>query len=260
MRLGFTVSISNDLWNVVPPTVTFAFQMPVGAALFYTGAPADGYETGSLAVYVSTDADASGWVYGGNLRGPQGDWLIDGDEKVRLVGREGAGDRAQIDEVIGIARNFIALTDPASLRLASIELVDRPPGGLPTHLTEAAAGLDWLAVTSPDFRLYSTPKRDGNAPPLFRALLGVDRVKHEVGLALIHEAGTAPTMLETTLLVHLQDQHAVGGYVVPRAIHVYRIDPQSRPWRFEEKPRSELTLRDTGLDLAPRLAPADFEP
>jgi len=46
-------------------------NMKIGQALYYNGPPADGYETGSLAVFVG-NADPSGWLYGGNMRGPTG--------------------------------------------------------------------------------------------------------------------------------------------------------------------------------------------
>jgi hypothetical protein len=196
-----------------------------------------------------------------HVRGPEGDWLIDHEERVRLIGREGAEDKKQIDETISIARNFLALSDPLSLRLAELAALAGPPEGLPPALVGRARELDWLALTSPDFRLYRSAERPAGAPPpLYRALLGIDRIAGQAELAWIAEAGAPGSLASSALLVHLQHHERRSGFLVPMRLAVYEISELGLPRAFREEPSSELTLKQDGVDLRATLAPADFLP
>lgn len=196
-----------------------------------------------------------------HLRGPEGDWLIDGEERVRLVGREGAEDVRQIDDVVGIARNFVALTNPAALRIARLEIVSAPPAELPARFGELAPRLSWIAVQSPDFRL---PGSSAAGAPVssasLEALLGVDPASHRIQLALIRELGAQRPGEEERILLQLLDPQLHGGFLVPRRILLFQLAREARPPRLREEPSSELTLMRNGIDLRADLVPEDFLP
>jgi len=196
----------------------------------------------------------------GHVRNDEGDFLLDGKtgEAVKLIGREGAEDIRQIDETIAIARNFVALTDPRSVRIAALERVGGPPPILPPKLASSATRLSWLAVESPDLRLYRLRSRAGEKEPLVRALLGIDPQRKRIELALIHEDLGDRPLLGSTLLVDLSGHFEKDGFVVPRRIDVYQVDTEVEPWCFRAKPSSVLSVKNEDFDLRPDLKPEDF--
>ncbi|MDP6988052.1 MAG: hypothetical protein QF903_01070 [Planctomycetota bacterium] len=198
----------------------------------------------------------------GHLRGDRGDWLIDGEREVRLLGRDGAEDIRQIEETVAVARNFIALTDPRSVRLAGLSVLDGPPPELPAGLGERGARLSWLSLTSPDLHLgvrRPTPEPPG-PKPLYRALIGSDPRSGHIELAIVAEAGTPRRLESTTLLLELRGHFERDGFAVPREVMIYGVHAQARPLRFASVPRLQLWVDDAGLDLRAPLTPADFRP
>ena len=196
-----------------------------------------------------------------HLRGPQGDYLIDGEEVIRLRGREGAEDKKQIDDMASIARNFVALTAPRSLRLASLELLAEPPPELPTGFTARAKELSWLAIKSPDFFVQPGVKtKDTPRLPIYLARLGFDPETKEILFATIHEDRRGALVLETAVLVQLEQHADRNGFLVPHRVGVHGVDIGVQPWRFRAIPTSRLDLRRKFGRLNARLSPADFLP
>ena len=111
-----------------------------------------------------------------NMRGPTGDFTVTADgEDIKLEGREFNEDRRQLDEAVRIARNFVALTDPGSLRIQKLAAGLTAPEGLPASLLKRASELSWIEVVSPDFHLQrDAGKTSQTRTPLFRVLLGLD--------------------------------------------------------------------------------------
>jgi hypothetical protein len=197
-----------------------------------------------------------------HLRGPDGDFLITDDEVMLIpAGREGVEDRKQIDEMAAIARNFIGLTDPRTLRLISLETLEKAPAELPAPFLEDATKLRWLAIKSPDFYLYRSAKgREAPKRPIYLARLGIDTEKGEIRLALIHEEREGKAAIETAVLVNLRNHQRRSGFLVPHKIDIYDIAPSISPWRFQSRPTSELTLRRHFGHLRANLTPEDFKP
>jgi hypothetical protein len=190
-----------------------------------------------------------------HLRGPQGDFLIDGEQKLALADtRENEEDRRQIEEELAIARNFVALTDPGRLRVASLARLDAPPTGMPPELAQQAAALEWLEVSSPDFRLFKG--EPGGATPLYLARLGVERASGRLALAQIGRDLRRPRPDERALLVDLRAPKRLDGWMIPHEIYVRTFDEELG--RFEERPALELGLRSGSL--RPALGPDDFRP
>lgn len=196
-----------------------------------------------------------------HLRGPTGDYLIDGKEILKLVGREATQDRQQLDETIGIARNFLALTDPSRLKPTSVQPAATPEHLLPLDLIEHAKTLRWIAITTKGFHLLAspTPLPEG-AHRSQHALLGLDPTTPTLRLALIIEdtlsAENTPIARPTHVLLDLRRTAALDNFQVPRHLRVHTPNPEGQ--RFRTKPSFELWLR--GGTLRPGFTAAEFNP
>lgn len=189
-----------------------------------------------------------------HVRGPEGDYLVDGAQKKRLTPtRENQEDRRQIDEELAIARNFVALSDPGHLRLATLALLESPPAGIPPALAERAQGLRWLAVSSPDFRLFQSDEEPGS-PQLYLARLGVEPESGRLVLAQVGRDLRRPD--ERALLIDLRNTKPLDGWMLPHRIDVRAWDLEQQ--RFEERASLELALKHGSLRAT--LAPSDFRP
>ncbi|MDP6409491.1 MAG: hypothetical protein QGI46_08950 [Planctomycetota bacterium] len=198
----------------------------------------------------------------GHLRGDRGDWLLDGEREVRLLGREGAEDIRQIEETVAVARNFIALTDPRSVRIAGLDLLEAPPPELPAGLAEHGARLSWLSLLSPDLRLSldRAPPAAAHGVPLYRALIGSHPRTGNIELAILQEGDGPRRIGRTTLLLELRGHFERDGFSIPREVLIYGADATARPAQFVSVPRVQLWVDDEGLDLRAPLTPADFRP
>lgn len=193
------------------------------------------------------------------LRGPDGDWLIQDGRKVSLKGRENLEAKREIGEWISIANNFIALTNPKSLRIVRLAKREAPPVPWPTaKAAKRASGLDWIEVASPDFRLFSSVKT-GRAVPVFVAILGTNRKTGAVEQAILHEDDSGAMVLESTLLVTIEKWTDLDGYRVPENMLVYNPDLRPSPWVFEAKPGADMWLEKGGR-LNPELSDEVFRP
>lgn len=191
------------------------------------------------------------------MRGPMGDWLEDGKRKEKVdlrFTREHAEDRRQLDETLSVARHFIALSNPGSLRIASLEKVAAAPEGLPKPLQERSRALAWLRLRSPDFRLVGV----GAAAAMSRATIGFDPTNGRVEIALVEEDRPGTGLAPTSRVVQLTGTHETQGYLVPKQIRVYSIEEGKAPLVFAEDAGMDLyVLR---ANLKPTLTPADFQP
>ncbi len=198
-----------------------------------------------------------------HLRGPKGDYLIDGEESFKLVGREAAEDKKQIDEAVGVARNFLALTDPARLKPSSVLLGASPEELLPLELHERARGLNWINITTDGFHLLSSTKR---LPPGARrtqqALLGISTESSTLELAVVLEEtfGADGVRLKAPqhILLDLRASTALDGFQVPRHLRVHQLTPVQSKMKFRAKPTFELWLR--GGTLRPKFSADTFLP
>ena len=188
-------------------------------------------------------------------RGPDGDWLDDGTrhERIRLFGRAYQEDRRQLDQWQSIAKDFVGLTDPKSLRIAKLETLPGPPASLPEKLAARGGQLAWVRVTSPDFRLVDAP-----TDRLFRAALGRDPKSGWVELALIEEDLPSPELRPTAALLELKQPKPLEGLVVPQNILVHSVDPAKRPVAFADVAGMDLYLRIPGSTLRASFVPQDF--
>lgn len=189
-------------------------------------------------------------------RGPDGDWFDDGSRKERLrlgVGREFQEDRRQLDQWQSIAKDFVGLTDPKSLRIAKLETLSGPPASLPTKLAARGAQLAWVRLASPDFRLV-----DVQPDRLFRASLGRDRTTGWVELALIEEDLPSAELRPSAALLELRLPKPLEGLVVPQNILVRSVDASKQPLAFAETPGMDLFLHIPGSTLRATFAPQDF--
>jgi len=211
-------------------------------------------------------------------------WLKDKDEIVELVGREHAQDRKSIDEMLSLARNFVALSDPARMRLARLALADGPPPVLPPSLAREARRLDWLEIESPDLALVQetdSPRGRKDAPRPHVARLGVDRESGLPTFVILYPApeaaadadpdspdGTGATdgagprsagpLPPSARLIRFADYGESGGYRIPRSLAVHRLDPARFRPAFTDKPAQEIYVRE--IELQAPLTPADFQP
>ena len=90
-------------------------------------------------------------------------WLKDKEEVVTLAGRDYAEDRRLVDEMIAVARNFVALSDPSRIELSDLTLLSAPPPELYPALAREASKWSWLRLVSPDFALVPSGA-NGTAP------------------------------------------------------------------------------------------------
>lgn len=213
------------------------------------------------------------------MRGPRGDFLVDGAESVALRGREYAEDRRQLDQALILARTFAALADTSQLRIASLTLMERPPDRLPARVGFRPLRLTWLELVTPDLSLFEPQaQRPGQTPALQRARLGLDidpeglpRLRC-LELSPIGEPDPlGPLPLERVVL--LENSRVLDGRLVPGALIVFErggpppegltweeisADPQLlRHWSMP-RPTQEIYL-ERG-NLRPGLQPRDFEP
>ena len=212
------------------------------------------------------------------LRGPAGDFLVDGEEVQSLAGREAAQDRRQLEEYLSICRNFLSLTRPDQVRLVRLEARELAPPGegdagadvrftgdpeLVVRLARAedarlARTLEWLYVESPDFRLAQSSARAGTEVP--RALLGLERASGQVRLAFLAEGGSGPLVAPRSLCVEVRSYRELeGGWRVPQWLLVRPVDLQSALPRFARLEDTELWLKQESV-INPPLTPRDFLP
>ena len=187
------------------------------------------------------------------VRGPKGDFNFDPKRAETLplpVGREGAEDRRQLAEILDLARNFTALSDPAALRIAELHLAKVDAQLLPESLRKGAEGLVWLELLTPDFRL---PKSEKGG--LVRVQLGLRAGKSLPELCIV-SAADAKAAAGTTL-IRVPEYSAQAGLMVPWSLAVHALDEAGHS--FQPKPTLEVWLKNES-NLHPSLAAEAFQP
>ena len=197
-----------------------------------------------------------------HLRGPDGDYLIDGEEVLKLVGREAAEDKKQLDEAVGVAKNFMALTDIARLKPKEVSRALAPTQLLPDELRERAASLRWLSVKTDGFHLLSSKPLPEGARREQRALLGLHATDPVLSLAVIIEdtlgPDGSPVQEAQLVLLDLRKTAALDDFQVPRHLRVHGLTLRDGARRFRAKPAYELWLR--GGTLRPKFKAESFKP
>lgn len=198
-----------------------------------------------------------------HLRGPAGDYLMDGEEVLKLVGREAAEDKKQLDEAVGVAKNFLALTDLARLKPREVQSAEAPLQLLPSDLTERAKGLRWISITTDGFHLLSSSaKLPEGARRVQHALLGLHAKDPILELAVIVENTLGADGLQiakpSQVLLDLRQSAALDGFQVPRHLRVHSLGLVNSAPRFRQKPAYELWLR--GGTLRPEFTADAFRP
>jgi hypothetical protein len=206
------------------------------------------------------------------MRGPDGDWLWDAKkgDLIALSGREYAQDRRELSQTLSIARNYIALCDPARLRIAKLERMSAPPSGLPQLEAYAAkksavplaASLVWIAITSPDFQVVEAVT--SNAAPMFKAQIGLDHKTHLPLLATICQDENGAMVVETAVLVDFKTTETnyarLDGRLVPTYFSVHDPLLPSSPFAVQPTPRVDVVVKTESSRLSPKLTAADFRP
>jgi hypothetical protein len=196
------------------------------------------------------------------MRGPEGDWLVDWnhEEKVKLVGRDFDEDRRELDETLDVARNFVALTDPARLDVKGLRLLPAAPAYLPSELAKLTTKLAWLEVESPGLRLTRGSAAAQGA--VYKAHLGLDRERHLPRIAVIFEDRGGRMDRTSALLVELDEYAPLDDFQVPHVIRTYPTQPpgpETLDKPFAERWELGIWLKK-GARLRAALAPADFVP
>ena len=212
-------------------------------------------------------------------RGLSSYWLKDGEDVQRLDTRDNKEDRRQVNEMIALGRNFLALTDPQRIRLTRLELLEGPPVVLPerakdriaTGLEQAAEGssddaptVRWIRLASPDFDLVprSGDARDARRDQLVSLALGPDGLPW---VAIVQDVSSIDRPLgPDASLTYLGRWVTRGEFRIPAHIEVYRPakvlggDPAGHGWAFGADPNQDIYL--IKANLRPGFVPTDFEP
>jgi hypothetical protein len=187
------------------------------------------------------------------LRGPKGDWLIDGKRVTKLEGREFGEDLRELDEQVALSRTFAGLTEPESLRIVRLEALDRAPLGLPAVLGQELSGLEWLRIESPDL----ASAREAAA---FEARVGLRAESGLPAVALFAQVQEGRPVEQSLQLLRLKDWKPIDGWKVPHHVRSFALDPSRGPSAFAERPSLDLYLDPKGARLTAALGPGDFEP
>ncbi len=202
--------------------------------------------------------------------GPDGYWLREDGKAVALVNsRDYTEDRRQLDQLLLVVRNFVALTQPGNLDLRELSLLEDAPEEIPRRHDlgkvlrvrdkdgESKLKRDrlvWIELVSPDFQLAVADRFDPFAErALCRVRLGVDR---ETSLAIV-------AILEDTerkvapILLYLDDHKGLDDLHVPRKILVYGFEPAGDgALVVAAKPGQELYVQ--GGTVRAELEPDEF--
>lgn len=205
------------------------------------------------------------------LRGPSGDWQLEpkGGRAIRLQGRDAEIDKKELAERLEIARSFVALTDPSSLRIHSLDVLDGAPPLLPERLAKRASGLEWLWVVTPDLR----GERGEKGPQaLWRLSIGLDpqpavsadrsrrALPSHLPAICVLERQRQPgrsMVFDPALLVELRAFHKVDGFHLPGELRAFQPADDGRG--FAPGPVLDLWFRGKG-SLRPALSENDFVP
>jgi hypothetical protein len=172
---------------------------------------------------------------------------------VVLSGRNFAPDRKRVDDALTLARNYVALSNPARLRILAREILASAPADLGKELATRHRKLRWLAVESPDFALVSG-ELARETPAVYRVELGLGE-DDLPAVAIVRERGKSSA---DPLLAEFAQYQEQDGFKLPFQILVHALDRTHAPATFAEAAAQEVYV--TTATLRPRLTVEDFRP
>jgi hypothetical protein len=184
---------------------------------------------------------------------PEDYWLRSGTEVVVLAGREYKEDRRKVDDMLTLARNYVALSNPSRLRMSAQSGAQMPPD-LGTELAKRSKKLRWIAFDSPDFALVQAGDEDTGAPRNYHVELGL-REDFLPGIAIVREAEKGRL---DPLLVEFSKFEERDGFKIPFVLLVHAFDRTQSPPVFQASPTQEVYL--VSAALRPALKVDDFKP
>jgi hypothetical protein len=184
---------------------------------------------------------------------PEQYWTQTDNGIVVLVGREWVQDRKSIDDAVTLARNYVALSSPARLKILALELLPAAPADLGPELAKRAKKLRWLALESPDFALLRGDLAR-ETPAVYRVELGL-REDLLPGAAIVREREKSTA---DPLLVEFSQYQEQDGFKLPFQLWVHALDRAHAPATFAEASAQEVYV--TAAQLRPNLTVEDFKP
>src|SRR5262245_6489559 len=180
-------------------------------------------------------------------------WTRQNDAVVVLAGREFAQDRKSVDDALTLARNYVALSNPARLKILALELLAAAPADLGKELAIRTKRLRWLALESPDFALLRGDLTR-ESPAVYRVELGL-REDLLPAVAIVRERGKAGA---DPILVEFSQYQEQDGFKLPFQLRVHSLDRTRPPASFAEAAAQEVYV--TAAALRPSLTVEDFKP
>ncbi len=210
-----------------------------------------------------------------SMHGPDGDWLWDPDknDRIPLVGSDYAQDRRENLQMLSMAHNYLALSEPGRLRVAHLERLDKPPAALPAidpkdpatpkdSALTLAASLDWISFTSSDLQVIEPVK--SKEQPSFRALIGLDPKSHLPLVNMIFQDDHGTLVNETAVLIDFttdpKNYGTIDGHLVPKYWRKHDPLMPSSPFTFEKEARLAVFIDTASSTLHPKLTADDFRP
>jgi len=184
---------------------------------------------------------------------PEQYWLRSGDQVVPLAGREYKEDRRAVDDMIALAKNYVALSNPARLTLTALEIPEAPPADLGVERAKRARKLRWLALESPDFALVRSEVASPRGT-VYRVELGI--ASTDLPAMAIVRAPATPGV--EPLLVEFSNYRESEDFRIPYQLFVFARDPAQTPPAFADAASQEVYV--TTASLRPPLTPDDFRP
>ncbi len=229
------------------------------------------------------------------FRKVKGDNATDG--WLRLIGRTHRESQDQIDEWAAISFNLARLTRPGSLRIIGLRQrrvqadaasspgvlrlegdaglvlpetdIEGVRGGGKQALSKLCAGLHWLEMSTPDFRLFreARSKRGSKAPRVFRLLFGIDPETWRPQIVVVAPGKNGPLQVAGTVLIQCTEwfEHGPeddqswlpGRFFAYESVPVDGDDPARL--RFSDVPVADLYMHTAGTMRA-TLGRGDFLP
>ena len=256
-----------ELWKAVraatsgatPQAKVTAFEIGFDARGWEAGGKGEAdFNDGRIRFFAPGFVDSALEVKGRRrLRGPKGDWLVDAEgRRVRLAGVDYEQDRAELDQLVHVARTFANLVDSANLRLRSLRMLEAAPFPLPPTMAERAKALAWLELVSPDFAIARTDGKAGTRE--VRAWIGVDAATKLPRMAVVAEDDKGTLVHESASLIVLDKYKPVDGFQMPFDVQTFQPDLRKSPWQFSEKAKLRLFVKTATL-RAP-FTPDTFDP